>query len=95
MRLPRVRFTIRQMLVLIAILAILLGVGPWAYDRYGRQAVAKTYYIGDLIRPDGQIAVAPTLAELSEQAALLKSSVTPDAWWLGPDRSPRSRSAGA
>jgi len=33
------------MMVLIAILAILLGVGQWAYDRYGRQTVAKTYYI--------------------------------------------------
>jgi hypothetical protein len=83
MGLPRVKFTIVQMLALIAILAILLGVGQWVYDRYGRTTVTKTYYIGDLIRSEGQNGVNPAMAEFSEQAALLKSSVTPDVWWLG------------
>ena len=34
MRLPRIRFSIRRMLTLIAILAVLFGAGQWAYDRY-------------------------------------------------------------
>jgi hypothetical protein len=80
MRVPRVSFTILRMLVLIAILALLLG---WAYDRYVRPGYAQTYYVGDLIRPDGQVGVpADMAAALMEQAALLKSSVTPDVWWL-------------
>jgi hypothetical protein len=81
-RATRVRFTIRQLLVLIAILGILLGVGKWAHDRYGGQTFVKTYYVGDLIRHDGQTGVSPTIGDLSEQAAILKSSVTPDVWWL-------------
>jgi hypothetical protein len=76
MRLPRVRFTIRQMLMLIAILAILLEAGQWAHNRYGGQAWVKVYYIGDLITPTGQIGVPAPVAELSKQAALLKASVT-------------------
>lgn len=79
MRPPRVRFTIRQLLVLIAILAILLAAGQLAYDRYGGQTLVKTYYVGDLIRPGGQTGVSPTMPEL---AAILKFSVTPDVWWF-------------
>lgn len=82
MRLPRVRFTIRQMLMLIAISAILLGAGQWAYDRYVGQTWVKVYYVGDLITPTGQIGVPAPLAELSKQAAILKASVTPDVWWV-------------
>jgi hypothetical protein len=42
------------------------------------------YYVGDLIRPYGPIIDVPfTLGELSDQAAILRSSITPDVWWLG------------
>jgi hypothetical protein len=87
MRLPRVRFTIRQMLILVAILALLLGPGRWAYDRYLGRTLVKTYYIGDLVggtsrSPKGQTGFLAKVAVLSEQAALLKSSVTPDVWWV-------------
>jgi hypothetical protein len=77
------RFTLRTLLTVVALLAVLLGTGRWAYYRYINQTITKTYYIGDLIRPDGQIGVYPTMAELSAQAVLLKSSVTPDVWWFG------------
>src|SRR5438270_297821 len=91
MRLPRPRFTIRQLLVLVAILAILLGPGRWAYDRYLGQPRVKAYYIGDLIlgtnrSPKGQTGPPARAAVLSEQAAILKASVTPDVWWV-PTRS--------
>jgi hypothetical protein len=82
MRLFRIRFTIRQILILIAILAILVRAGQWANDRYGGRTLVKTYYVGDLIQPHGPIGVPATMGELSQQAALLKSSVTPDVWWV-------------
>jgi hypothetical protein len=82
-RLPRVRFTIRKMLMLIAILAIVFRAGQWADDRYGGQTFVTVYYVGDLITPSGQIGSPTRVAELSKQAALLKASVTPDVWWVG------------
>jgi hypothetical protein len=83
MRLPRVRFTIRQMTILIAIVAVLLGACHWAYDRYGGQTFVTVYYVGDLITASGQIGSPARIAELSKQAALLQESVTPDVWWVG------------
>jgi hypothetical protein len=83
MRLPRVRCTIRQMSILIVIVAVLVGAGRWVYDRYGGQTFVKVYYVGDLMTPSGQIGSPARVAELSKQAALLKASVTPDVWWVG------------
>ncbi|WP_165069091.1 hypothetical protein [Paludisphaera rhizosphaerae] len=82
------RFTIRRMLILIALLAVALGVGRWVYWRYLRQGVVHTYYVGDLAeippaatRPG---VISPqALATLNGEADLLKSSITPDVWWLG------------
>jgi hypothetical protein len=82
MRRHQVRFTIRQILILIAIVATLLVAGRWAYDRYGGQTFVQTYYVGDLIAPTGWISSPAIVAELPKQAALLKASVTPDVWWL-------------
>jgi hypothetical protein len=70
------------MLILIAILAILLRAGQWTYDRYGRPKYTQTYYIWDLLRLDGRMDIPVTLGEVSEQASLLTSSVTPDVWWF-------------
>lgn len=86
MRLPRVRFrfTIRRILLLIAVLAMLLRAGRWTDDRYGGRTRIKHHDVGDLIRPYGPIIDVPfTIGELSDQAALLRSSITPDVWWLG------------
>ena len=69
MRLPQVRFTIRQMLMLIAILAIVFGAGQWAYDRYGGQTFVTVYYVGDLITPSGRIGFPARVAELSKHTA--------------------------
>jgi hypothetical protein len=83
MRLTRVRITIRRMMALVAISALLIIAGQWGYERYGRRTTMRVYFIGDLMRPEGQIATSPTAAEFSEQVSLLKSSITPDRWWLG------------
>lgn len=77
---PRVQFTLRRILILIGIVAILLGTGRWAYRRFAGPVFTKIYYVGDLMRPDGDIRTPATVAELNEQAALLKSAVTPDEW---------------
>ncbi len=49
MRPAGVRFNNPQTLMRIAILAILLGAGQWAYDRYGGEACGNVYRVGDLI----------------------------------------------
>ena len=90
MRLTQLRFTIRRMSALIAVIAVLLVSGRWAYDRYFREGTTKVYYVGDLIgvtakklrQPGGGIPTQLT-AELPRQAAILKSSITPDVWWFG------------
>jgi hypothetical protein len=88
MRLTRIRFTIRRMLGMIALTAVVLAVGRWGYYRYVDHGFAKTYYVGDLmevsVRPGGGVITLPNHnAKLAEQAALLKSSITPDVWWFG------------
>src|SRR6266576_370747 len=70
------------MLLLVAIWAIFLAAWHWADDRYCRPRFTKTYYVGDLLRPDGQIGARPTKAKVAELAELLQSSVTPDVWWF-------------
>ncbi len=86
-RLSRARFTIRRMLGVISLLAVLLAVGRWGHHRYVSRGFTKTYYIGDLIgvRPrSGGLAFPANLnSKLAEQAGLLKFSITPDAWWFG------------
>jgi hypothetical protein len=82
MRLARVRFTIRRILVLVATVAVLLGVGRWAQDRYGGPLMVQVYYVGDLITPGSPIGGVAKVAELSKQAELLKASVTPEVWWV-------------
>ena len=90
MRLPRVRFTMGWMSGAIAALAVLIAIGKWGYYRYAGPRFAKTYYIGDLI--DVQVgSVAPpmtakTNAKLTDEVALLRSSITPDMWWFGTSK---------
>jgi hypothetical protein len=72
MRLPRVQFTIPHMSIISAIVAVLLGGGQWAYDRYGGQTSVIAYWVGDLITPTGQTGVTAPVAELSKLATLLK-----------------------
>jgi hypothetical protein len=84
----RARFTIRRLLFLIAFVAVALAVGRWGYPRYFSRGFTKTYYVGDLLgvrlRPGGGIMTAPNHnSKLAEEAALLKSSITPDVWWFG------------
>jgi hypothetical protein len=83
------RFTIRTMLVVVALLAVLLGPGRLAYFRYASPGITKSYYVGDLmgvtagmLRSPGGIP-AQIMAKLPEEALFLKSSITPDAWWFG------------
>ena len=91
MRPSQLRFTIRQMLALTAIVAVSLVSGQLAYDRYFREGTTRGYYVGDLIgvtaemlrQPGGGIAAQLTAAELPRQAAILRSSITPDVWWFG------------
>jgi len=71
------------MLAVIAILAAILGVGRWVYDRYASRTVTITYYVGDLIRPAVGGGGTAGLNGLPAQALLLKASVTPDAWRWG------------
>ena len=82
MKPPRVQFTLRRMFILVMIVALLLTTGRWAYHRYAGPVVTKVYYVGDLVRPDGDIGTPATMTELSDQATLLKSSITPEVWWL-------------
>ena len=86
MRRPRVQFTMRRMMVLVGILAIFLGLGRWAYLRYAGKVVTRGYYVGDLIHPNANRVLSVSKAELNEQAELLKSSVTPEVWWLETGR---------
>jgi hypothetical protein len=96
MRLTRVRFRMRSMLGVIALLAILLAIGRWSYSRYISRGITKTYYVGDLVgvwvQPDGSIVFrasksivfpASLNSKLTDEANLLKSSITPDVWWFG------------
>jgi hypothetical protein len=78
------------MMMLVALLAILLGVARWGYVRYFSPTLAKVYYIGDLIDSAGrgvQGTPAGTSASLNTalaaQARALKNSITPDVWWFG------------
>ena len=86
-RLTRVRFGMRSMLGVIALLAVLLAIGRWCYPRYISRGFAKTYYIGDLIGarvgPGGSVFPASLNSTLADEANLLKSSITPDMWWFG------------
>jgi hypothetical protein len=73
----------RRMMAFVGILAIVLGVGRWAYLRYAGKVVTKAYYVGDFLRPPDKLGIPITNAELNQQAKLLKSAVTPEVWWLG------------
>jgi hypothetical protein len=85
MRLIRLRFTLRRMLAVIALLAVLLAIGRWGHYRYLSRGITKTYFLGDLIEVRlvfrGAIP-ANVNSKLAEQAELLKSSITPDVWWF-------------
>ena len=83
------RLTIRTMLTVIALLAVSLALGRWAYFRYANPGITKIYYVGDLmgvtagmLRSSGGIP-AQIKSKLAEEALDLKSSITPDAWWFG------------
>jgi hypothetical protein len=87
MRLPRVRLTTKLLMILVAIAALVIHFAPGIYDRFAGPRFNKTYYVGDFLSEEGSVVGSPTSkAELSEQAVVLKSSVTPYAWWLA-DRS--------
>ncbi len=77
MRLPRVRFTMRRLMIVIGLLAILMAgaieLTQWARARYRGQRFVQFYYVGDLIGPK----------TLAEEAAELKGSITPDFFWFG------------
>ena len=88
MRLTRVRFRMRSMLGVIALLAVMLAIGRWGYPRYISGGFTKTYYVGDLIGgvsvQSGRFTFPASLnSKLADEAVLLKSSITPDVWWVG------------
>jgi hypothetical protein len=79
MRPPRVQFTVRSLIVLIAVVAVLL----WGYDRYGGMSYSVAYYVGDLVRSADGREIPVNQAELAKLAVRLKSeTVGPDVWWL-------------
>ena len=82
MTLSRTQFTLRRMQVLVLVAAILLVTGQWAYRRFAGPMVTRVYYVGDLIQGDRPIQTPATPTELSNEARLLRLSVTPDVWWL-------------
>jgi hypothetical protein len=87
MELPQ--FTIRRMLVVIALLAVSLELGQRAYFRYASPGIIQTYYVGDLMGVTGDMlrsadgVPVQLKAKLPEEAIFLKSSITPDVWRFG------------
>jgi hypothetical protein len=75
MRLPRVRFTVRRLMAVVAVVALAL----WGYSRYLCEITVKTYDVEVLV--DDPTPVGKT-AGLAALAARMRSSVTPDCWWL-------------
>jgi hypothetical protein len=82
------RLTIRTMLVVIAFMAVSLGLGRWAYFRYASPGITRTYYVGDLMGVTAEVLRSPggipaqLKAKLPEEALVLKSTITPDVWWF-------------
>jgi hypothetical protein len=83
------QFTIRRMLVVIALLAVALELGQRAYFRYASPGVMQSYYVGDLMGVTADMLrsadgiPAQLKAKLSDEALFLKSSITPDIWRFG------------
>jgi hypothetical protein len=79
MRSYRVRFTMRWMMLAVALMAILMGLGIAARTRYFTSGMVRSYYVGDLLNPrDSAKQKAQELWRLSSD---LQYSVTPDVWW--------------
>lgn len=82
MKLPRLRFTLLGMTLLVEILAVALAVGQWAKERMATPTVPRTYYVGALLEPPVNGKHDNGSRALTNLASRLKWSVTPDAWWL-------------
>ena len=80
MRLPPFRFTIRKMLLAVAIVAL----GAAAYERYFREGILSGYQVGDLVEPSPEQSVQ--CERLIQFSAHMRSSVMQDVWW-SPRRS--------
>jgi hypothetical protein len=87
MRLPRVRFTMRRLMVVIGLLAMLMAgaieLTEWARARYHGQSIVKTYYVGDLIGANTNSTGPAVSLTVAGMAGQIKGLIAPDYFWFG------------
>jgi hypothetical protein len=72
----RWKLSVRELAVLVVIAALSTWCGIGIFDRYSRTMITKSYYVGDLLHPEGSQAAS----DLNKFAELVKSSVSRDLW---------------